>query len=68
MAHFAKTVTTVWSPEQAFAYLSDFSHSAEWDPGVETARRVDAGEIGPGSAFSTSPSGSDGDDCLCATR
>ena len=51
MAHVVRTVTTGWSPDQAFAYMSDFSHAAEWDPGVVAARREDAGAIGPGSIF-----------------
>lgn len=51
MAHVTKTVTTAWDPEQAFAYMSDFSHTAEWDPGVLAATRTDTGDIGPGSAF-----------------
>jgi carbon monoxide dehydrogenase subunit G len=51
MAHIVKTVTTSWSPEQAFAYMSDFSHTAEWDPGVAAATRLDDGALGEGSAF-----------------
>ncbi len=51
MPHIVKTVTTTWSPEQAFAYLADFSHTAEWDPGVAAATRVEDGDVGQGSAF-----------------
>lgn len=51
MAQIVATVTTRWSPEQAFAYMADFSHTAEWDPGVAAATRVDTGDVGPGSAF-----------------
>lgn len=51
MAHIVKTVTTSWSPERAFAYMSDFSHTAEWDPGVDAATRLDDGAVGEGSAF-----------------
>lgn len=51
MAHVVKTVRTAWSPDQAFAYMSDFSHTKEWDPGVVAASREDAGDIGPGSLF-----------------
>jgi carbon monoxide dehydrogenase subunit G len=51
MAHVVRTVTTAWSPEQAFAYMSDFTHAPEWDPGVVEARRADAGAIGPRSSF-----------------
>lgn len=51
MAHVVRTVRTPWSPEEAFAYMADFSHAAEWDPGVAAARREDAGSIGLGSIF-----------------
>lgn len=51
MAHVVKTVGTSWSPEEAFAYMADFTHAAEWDPGVVAASRPDSGEIGRGSAF-----------------
>jgi carbon monoxide dehydrogenase subunit G len=51
MAHVAETVTTAWDPEKAFAYMSDFSHTAEWDPGVVAASRTDTGDVGPGSVF-----------------
>ena len=51
MAHVVKTVTTAWSPGRAFAYMADFSHAAEWDPGVAEATRVDGGDVGQGSVF-----------------
>jgi len=51
MAHVVRTVTTSWSPEQAFTYMADFSHTAEWDPGVAAATRVNGGDVGRGSAF-----------------
>ncbi len=51
MAHVVARVTTDWDPEEAFAYLADFSHTAEWDPGVIAATREDTGEVGLGSAF-----------------
>jgi len=51
MAHVVKTITTTWSPEQAFAYMADFSHTAEWDPGVAEATRVGGEKVGRGTAF-----------------
>jgi carbon monoxide dehydrogenase subunit G len=36
---------------EAFAYLADMSHCAEWDPGVVAAERVDAGPPRLGSRF-----------------
>ena len=34
-----------------FAYLADFSRAAEWDPGVESARRLDDPPTRVGSRF-----------------
>jgi carbon monoxide dehydrogenase subunit G len=51
MAHIVKRVTTTWPPDQAFAYMADFSHASEWDPGVAEATRVDTGAVGQGSEF-----------------
>lgn len=51
MAHVVRTVLTTWTPEEAFAYMADFSHCPEWDPGVVAATRADTGAIGVGSAF-----------------
>ena len=35
----------------AFDFLADFSRTAEWDPGVSSAERLDAGRIRRGSRF-----------------
>ena len=51
MAHVIRSVSTAWSPDQAFAYMADFSHAAEWDPGVAEATRVETGPVGQGSQF-----------------
>jgi carbon monoxide dehydrogenase subunit G len=48
----ARYVTTIESPrpqEDVFAYLSDFSTTREWDPGVVEAERLDEGPIVAGS-------------------
>ena len=37
--------------EEAFAYVADFATTAEWDPGIAEARRVDEGELGVGARF-----------------
>lgn len=36
---------------EVFAYVAEFSNSAEWDPGVDSARRLDEGPLGVGSRF-----------------
>jgi carbon monoxide dehydrogenase subunit G len=51
MARYQASIEITWTPAEAFAYLSDFSTSAEWDPGVVEAERVGAGAIGEGSEF-----------------
>jgi Polyketide cyclase / dehydrase and lipid transport len=51
MARYRASIDTRWPPEEAFAYLSDFSNSAEWDPGVVEAERLGAGAVGEGSEF-----------------
>ena len=51
MAHYRADVTTALTPDEAFAYLSDFSTTAEWDPGVVEARRLGDGPIREGTEF-----------------
>lgn len=51
MARYRASIDTTWTPEEAFAYLSDFSTSAEWDPGVVAAERVGEGVAGEGNEF-----------------
>jgi Polyketide cyclase / dehydrase and lipid transport len=46
MARYNSSVSTSLSVAEAFAYMSDVTRFAEWDPGIERAVRV-AGE-GPG--------------------
>jgi len=51
MARYRASIETLWTPEEAFAYLSDFSTSAEWDPGVVQAERVGTGAVALGAEF-----------------
>jgi Polyketide cyclase / dehydrase and lipid transport len=51
MAQYRASIDTGWTSDEAFAYLSDFSTSAEWDPGVAEAERVSAGKLGEGTQF-----------------
>lgn len=50
MAHYRGTVTTDWTPEQAFTYMADARNFAEWDPGTErsTLEQAGPGSAGPG--------------------
>lgn len=49
--HFTRTIEVPPPPEEAFAYLADFSNTAEWDPGVAEARRLTGAPTRLGSAF-----------------
>lgn len=51
MARYTATVHTGRPIEDAFAYLSDFSTSEEWDPGTRLAERLDEGPVQKGSRF-----------------
>jgi hypothetical protein len=52
VAHYRASLDTDWSIETVFAYLAEFSHTVEWDPGVVRARPVDGeGPVKEGSAF-----------------
>ena len=51
MAHFTTTIETRARPDQVFAYLADFSNTAQWDPTVVRARALDPNPIGEGSRF-----------------
>ena len=51
MARYTTSVRTPMPAEDAFAYLADFSTTAEWDPGVTEAERLDDGPLRAGSRF-----------------
>ena len=47
----SRTVRTRTPLERCWAYLSDFSNAAQWDPGTVSCRRVDAGPDGVGAEY-----------------
>jgi hypothetical protein len=51
MARFVTEIESVLPPDEAFAYMADFSNARVWDPGVSRAERLDEGPIRVGSAF-----------------
>jgi carbon monoxide dehydrogenase subunit G len=51
MAHYRASIDTQQSREDVFAYLSDFSTSREWDPGVVEAERLHGQAVDEGSEF-----------------
>jgi carbon monoxide dehydrogenase subunit G len=51
MASYSATIATPRPIQEVFAYLSDFSSTLEWDPGVVEAQRLDDDPIAEGSEF-----------------
>jgi carbon monoxide dehydrogenase subunit G len=51
MARLLVTIDVPGDPKDVFDYLSDFSSTAEWDPGVAEAERLDTGKVGLASRF-----------------
>jgi len=51
MPKLIETRTVPRPLSEVFAYVADFASSAEWDPGVVAASRVDSGPLKVGSAF-----------------
>jgi carbon monoxide dehydrogenase subunit G len=51
MAHYRASIDVPQPLDEAFAYLSDFSTTREWDPGVVEAERLNGGALGEGTEF-----------------
>jgi uncharacterized protein YndB with AHSA1/START domain len=51
MAHYRASIDTQQPREEVFAYLSDFSTTREWDPGVAEAERLHGAAVGEGTEF-----------------
>ena len=51
MAHYRAALDTPREREDVFAYISDFSTSQEWDPGVVKAQRLNDAAVGEGTEF-----------------
>ncbi len=51
MARYVTSVATPMSVADAFAYMADVTHFAEWDPGVTHAKRVTQQQQGVGTAY-----------------
>ena len=48
---YTTVITSAWDIDRAFGFMADFANAAQWDPGVTSAHRVDAGTVGLGSEF-----------------
>lgn len=51
MARYRASLHTDRPIDDVFAYLSDFSNSETWDPGVVSAERLTSGTTGAGAEF-----------------
>lgn len=51
MAHYNASLETPRLLDEVFAYLSDFSTTREWDPGVLEAERLGGPAVGEGTEF-----------------
>ena len=51
MARYVTSVATPLSADEAFSYMADVTHFAEWDPGVKRVRRVAGDGIGAGTTY-----------------
>ncbi len=57
MPHYRTTVHTPWTAPQAFEYLSDLEHFADWDPGVKRSVRLEGDGAEVGAAFDVTVGG-----------
>jgi len=48
---YRREIEVARDPAEVFAYLADFANAAEWDPGIEEARRLTDGPTEVGSRF-----------------
>lgn len=51
MARYRTVISSSWAPERAFAYMSDFTHAALWDPGVASSTMSTPAPVAFGSVF-----------------
>lgn len=51
MARYTTTVTSPWSPAEAFAYMADMRNFVDWDPGVRRAELVAGDGPGPDAEY-----------------
>jgi len=51
VAILRERIDTTLPVHDAFAFVADFANSAQWDPGVAFAERIDAGPLGVGARY-----------------
>lgn len=57
MAHYATTVSTTWSADDAFTFMADLRNFADWDPGVKSSTQVRGDGPEPGAQFDVEVNG-----------
>ncbi len=51
MTKLIEQIETALAPQAAFAFVADFAHAQDWDPGVATSERIDGGPVGVGARY-----------------
>ena len=51
MTTLHESIQTTLPIDETFAYVADFANAQEWDPGVASAERLDAGPVRLGSQY-----------------
>ncbi len=51
MAILRERIDTELALDDAFAFIADFANAEQWDPGVASSERLDAGPVGVGSRY-----------------
>lgn len=51
MVDVSRTFTVATPREQVVAYLRDFAHAVEWDPGTQECTQIGTGEVGLGTQW-----------------
>lgn len=51
MVAVQRSITVERSVEETVAYLADFAHTEEWDPGTVSCTRLDDGPVRPGARW-----------------
>ncbi|NEA41978.1 SRPBCC family protein [Streptomyces sp. SID11385] len=51
MIHVTRTLAVPFPQAKVIAYLADFAHAEEWDPGTVSCERLGEGTVGEGSRW-----------------
>ena len=57
MARYLTSVTSPWTPEEAFDYVADFRNLIEWDPSVTASTITSGDKPGVGTVYAVTASG-----------